>query len=301
MVSNFLPATINNLTEATSIALVQAIQQQAIPTPLSPNPIETAYVCQGQSNPPILLLHGFDSSLMEFRRLLPLLAQQSEVWAVDLLGFGFSDRPADIPLTPDAIKTHLYHFWAEKIKRPVILVGASMGGAAAIDFILTYPDCVSQLVLLDSAGFAAGPAMGKLMVPPLDRWATNFLKNPRVRQKISESAYCDRTFASADAQLCAALHLEHPNWAQALIAFTKSGGYNFLNRKISQISHETLILWGENDRILGTKDAKKFKQAIAKSQLVWIPQCGHVPHLEKPQLTAQSILTFQRQTNPLEI
>lgn len=295
MPARFFDAAIAQLTEPTSIALAQQIQYHPIQTPLCSEPIETAYVRQGQTGTPILLLPGFDSSVMEFRRLLPLLAQQTETWTVDLLGFGFTDRPPSVPYDPSAIKTHLYQFWQQQIGHPVVLVGASMGGAAAIDFALTYPDSVAQLVLLDSAGFAAGPAMGKLMFPPLDRWATNFLKSPKVRQKISEQAYCDRTFASVDAQRCAALHLEHPQWAKALIAFTKSGGYNFLSDKITKIPHETLILWGKDDRILGTKDATKFEQAIAQSRLVWIPDCGHVPHLEKPQQTAQHILEFQRQ------
>ena len=211
---------------------------------------------------------------------------------MDLLGFGFSDRPLNTSFTPEAIKTHLFYFWKALIGRPVILVGASMGGAAAIDFALTHPEAVAKLVLLDSAGFAAGPAIGKFLIPPLGFLATEFLRQPKVRQQVSLKAYCDPSFVTADAELCAALHLKLPRWNAALIAFTKSGGYNFLSDKISQISQPTLILWGDSDRILGTKDATRFEGAIAASQLIWIENCGHVPHLEKPQLTAQHILEF---------
>jgi pimeloyl-ACP methyl ester carboxylesterase len=283
---------VKQLTEATSIATAEKIQHSAIATPLQADPIKTAYVKQGDnpSASPILLLHGFDSSLLEFRRLMPQLQPHRETWAVDLLGFGFTDRPANVAFDPAAIKTHLYSFWQTQIQRPVVLVGASMGGAAAIDFALTYPDAVAELVLLDSAGFAAGPAMGKLMIFPLDRLATGFLANAWVRQKISENAYCDRTLANEDARICAALHLEQPNWSRALIAFTKSGGYNFLSQKIQDISQPTLIIWGEQDRILGTQDATRFETAIAQSQLIWIPNCGHVPHLEQPDATAQAML-----------
>lgn len=287
-----LPPEIKNLTEPTSVALAQRMQTAEIETPLAQQPIPTAYASQGTGEPPILLLSGFDSSLLEFRRLLPLLAREHQTWAVDMLGFGFSDRTLSPTFSPGAIKLHLYSTWQQLIQRPVILVGASMGGAAAIDFALTYPDCVEKLVLLDSAGFAAGPAMGQLMFPPLDRWATAFLKNPAVRRQISRQAYCDRSFVTPDAELCAALHTQVPQWREALIAFTKSGGYNFLSQKISQIALPTLIVWGEQDRILGTKDAARFQQAIAQSQLVWIPKCGHVPHLEKPDSTAEAILAF---------
>ncbi len=296
MFPSFLPSGVQQLTEATSIAIAQQIQCQSVSTPLSQQPIPTTYVKAGQGDTPILLLHGFDSSVFEFRRLLPLLAAEQETWAIDLLGFGFTERAAGITFSPAEIKTHLHAFWGTLIRQPVILVGASMGGAAAIDFALTYPDAVAQLVLLDSAGFAAGPAMGKYLVPPFDYLATAFLRNPKVRDRISKTAYCDPTYASLDAATCAALHLEAPNWNQAMIAFTKSGGYNFLSDRISQISQPTLILWGKNDRILGTQDAQKFEEAIAHSKLVWVEKSGHVPHLEQPQVTAQQMIAFSRQS-----
>ncbi|MFM6038060.1 MAG: alpha/beta fold hydrolase, partial [Sphaerospermopsis kisseleviana] len=48
-----------------------------------------------------------------------------------------------------------------------------------------------------------------------------------------------------------------------------------------------------SDKILGTKDAPKFKKAIPQSQLIWIKDCGHIPHLEKAEITAQHILEFR--------
>jgi pimeloyl-ACP methyl ester carboxylesterase len=291
--TSFLPSEIAQLTESTSIALAQSIEQIPITTPLSKQPIATTYVHQGSGGTPILLLHGFDSSVFEFRRLLPLLAQENETWAVDLLGFGFTERLAGIPISPTAIKTHLYYFWETLINQPVILVGASMGGAAAIDFALAYPQAVKKLVLIDTAGYTAPPNIGKFMFPPLGYLATTFLSNSKIRQRISINAYFDKSFASLDAQLCAALHLKSQGWHQALIAFTKSGGYAAFGEKLSAINQPTLILWGESDQILGTGDAYKFKEAIAHSQLTWIQDCGHVPHLEQPQITAKHILDFQ--------
>jgi Predicted hydrolases or acyltransferases (alpha/beta hydrolase superfamily) len=296
MPASFLPKSIAQLTESTSIALAQSIQQEAITTPLTPEPIATTYVHQGSGNTPILLVHGFDSSVFEFRRLLPLLAEKNESWAVDLLGFGFTERVAGFPFSATAIGSHLYYFWKTLIAQPVILIGASMGGAAAIDFTLNHPESVKKLVLIDSAGFAITSNKGKFLIPPLGALATSFLRNPKIRQKISVNAYFDETLASVDAQTCAALHLEMPNWNQALIAFTKSGGYRGFGEKLSQIQQQTLILWGKQDRILGIADAAKFESAIANSQLIWIPDCGHVPHLEKPQITAQHILDFIAKT-----
>ncbi|MEO1377802.1 MAG: alpha/beta fold hydrolase, partial [Cyanobacteria bacterium J06635_10] len=152
MFPKFLPAGVEQLTESASIALAQTIEQTSLTTPLSEQSINTTYVHQGSGGTPFLLIHGFDSSVLEYRRLLPLLAAQNETWAVDLLGFGFTDRLAGIKFNPNDIKTHLHCFWKNLINQPVILVGASMGGAAAIDFALTYPEIVEKLVLIDSAG-----------------------------------------------------------------------------------------------------------------------------------------------------
>ena len=292
--STFLPPEFKNLTEPSSIALAQSIERQEIATPLSEQSISTSFIRQGAGGTPILLLHGFDSSVFEFRRLLPLLAEKHETWAVDLLGFGFTDRLAGISVSPTAIKTHLYYFWKTLIEQPVILVGVSMGGAAAIDFTLSHPEVVQKLILIDSAGFADGPKGGKYLIPPLGYLATEFLRNPKVRQRISRTAYFDETLASVDAALCAALHLKMPRWNQGLIAFTKSGGYSSFRDKLEHIRQQTLILWGENDRILGTTDAEKFKQSIPNSELIWIKNCGHVPHLEQPQITAQHILEYAK-------
>lgn len=294
MFEPFLPPEAAQLTEETSIALARAIRRSPIPTSISLEPIETACVHQGEGGVPILLLHGFDSSVFEFRRLLPQLASHHDTWIVDLLGFGFTDRPINTSFSPEAIKTHLYDFWKEKIAQPVVLVGASMGGAAAIDFALSYPEAVAKLVLMDSAGFAAGPAIGKFLIPPLGYLATEFLRRPNVRRSVSLKAYSDSSFVTADAELCAALHLKLSRWNEALIAFTKSGGYNFLSNRISQIACPTLILWGDSDQILGTKDATRFESAIAESKLIWLEQCGHVPHLEKPEMTASHILEFAK-------
>ncbi|MEH2440116.1 alpha/beta fold hydrolase [Nostoc sp.] len=298
MFPNFLPKAVEQLTESTSIALAQSIQTAAIATPLINQPVTTTYVKQGSGGTPILLIHGFDSSVLEFRRLLPQLSGDNETWAIDLLGFGFTDRLSGIAYSPAAIKTHLYYFWKSLINQPVILVGASMGGATAIDFTLTYPEVVKKLVLIDSAGLAGGSPLSKVMFPPLDYLATQFLSSLKVRDRISRIGYKNQNLASVDALCCAALHLQMPSWNQALIAFTKSGGYSAFRLNIlSQIVQPTLILWGDSDKILGTSDATKFKRAIPDSNLIWIKDCGHLPHLEQPQITAHHILDFCGELN----
>jgi pimeloyl-ACP methyl ester carboxylesterase len=297
MFPSFLPISVNQLTEPDSIEFATQIQRTDIATSLLTQTISTSYVHQGNGGIPIVFLHGFDSSIFEFRRIVPIIAPHREVWAIDLLGFGFTERLPDCPFSADSIRTHLQAFWQKKIQQPIILVGVSMGGAAAIEFTLNYPEAVHKLILIDSAGFTQPPAMGKFLIQPLGNLATKFLSSPKVRRNVSEKAYFDKSFVTADAQLCAALHLEMPNWSEALIAFTRSGGYGYLLDRLSEIQQETLIIWGKQDRILGVKAAQKFRQNLPNARLQWIDNCGHVPHLELAQTTAQSILDFSGSLN----
>ena len=167
-----------------------------------------------------------------------------------------------------------------------------MGGGVAIDFATSYPEKVEQLVLIDAVGFAAASGPGRLMVPPFDKWATDFLRSAWVRKKISERAYYSKAFVTPDAEICASLHVQMPDWSRSLISFTKSGGYNFLKERIAQIMQETLVLWGRQDQILGTKDATRFEQTLSNGKLIWIENCGHVPHLEQVKTTAEHITDF---------
>jgi pimeloyl-ACP methyl ester carboxylesterase len=280
------------LTESTSINLFQQIKFIPLTTPLIQESILTSYVVEGEKGTPILLLHGFDSSLLEFRRLLPLLSKDYQVWALDLLGFGFTERKFSINYSPESIKTHLRAFWENTIQKPVVLIGASMGGAAAIDFCLSYPEVVKKLVLLDSVGLTKQNLLGKFLFPPLDYFASEFLRNLKVRQNISKNAYFNPHFASEDALQCAALHLQCNNWNKALISFAKSGGYGSFSAQLKNITQPTLIIWGENDRILGIKSANEFQEMIAHSKLIWLKNCGHVPHLEQAEITCNCILDF---------
>jgi pimeloyl-ACP methyl ester carboxylesterase len=295
MFPSFLPANVQQLTEPESIAFASQIQRADILTSLLLDPIATSYVRRGKGGIPIVFLHGFDSSIFEFRRIIPIISQHQEVWAIDLLGFGFTERLSGCPFSKDSIRTHLEAFWLTQIQQPIILVGVSMGGAAAIEFTLNNPTAVHKLVLIDSAGFTQPPAMGKFLIQPLGNLATNFLSSPKVRKSVSEKAYFDKKFVTADAQLCAALHLEMPNWSEALIRFTRSSGYGYLLDRLSEIERETLIIWGKYDRILGVKAAQLFQQSLPNAQLQWVNNCGHVPHLEMAQITAQLILDFTHQ------
>lgn len=127
--------------------------------------------------PPVVLLHGFDSSLLEFRRLLPRFSADGvPAFGVDLIGWGFSDcrpfvaRPGAPrpPLGPPQKRDHLAAFIETVLGgHPVVLLGTSLGGAVALDFALARPDLVAGLVLVAPQTYTDG--IGPLQALP--EWA----------------------------------------------------------------------------------------------------------------------------------
>ena len=292
MFPDFLPSSITQLRDSTCIAVSQSLKRQSIATSPSKQPVATSYIHQGTGGTPILLLHGFDSSLLEFFRLIPLLAAHNETWAVDLLGFGFTERVRGTPYSPLAIKGHLYSFWKTLINQPVILVGASMGGATAIDFTLTYPNCVKQLVLINSVGYSGSFPIGQFLFPPIDFFAMEWWRFLKLQTLANAKADRNRDATYLDALLCTILPLEMPGWYESILTFTKTGGYSLTEEQITRIDKPTLILWGELDAFLSKGDAEKFNKAIAHSILHKIKGCGHAPQFEQPEVIARHILAF---------
>jgi len=285
----FSTINISKFKDTNVLNLFQNIKIIPIVTPLNSQPISTAYIHQGNTGIPILLLHGFESSLLEFRLLIPLLAAKNETWAVDLLGFGFTQRLKNINYSPVTIKTHLYHFWKTQINQPVILVGASMGGATAIDFTLDYPDCVHQLVLINSVGYSGSFPQGQFLFPPIDYLAVEYWRQRKLQGLFFGEIFGNLTDAEIASLQCSCLHLDMPNWHEATISFTKSGGYSEIAPRIKEMAKPTLILWGENDETLPIEDAYKFQLDIAQSRLIWL-KCGHTPQLEEARVVAGEIL-----------
>jgi pimeloyl-ACP methyl ester carboxylesterase len=248
----------------------------------------------GEANAPFVLLHGFDSSCLEYRRLFPMLAERAETWAVDLLGWGFTDAgDAGIgDYSPEAKRAHLYAFWKQEIGRPITLVGASLGGAAAIDFATAHPECVERLVLVDAQGFIEGLGPMGMMPRPVALAGVNILKTKMLRNAANQMAYSDRgTFATEDAMRVGQLHTFQPQWADATLSFMKSDGYKVAKR-VSTISQRTLVLWGRDDEILDPKYASRFAEEVPNSELRWVEKCGHVAHLEQPAVMRDALFEF---------
>ena len=164
---DFIPAEYAaEVQEDAAHEMMAAMRRVPVQVPSLGRAVATAFVGPAQrtpGRPAFVLLHGFDSSSLEFRRLLPLLHSLGDVYAVDLVGWGFTeaslfaDAP-DTPLGPAQKREHLGAFLRDVVGGggPVTLLGTSLGGTVAIDFALANPGALAALVLVDAQGFIDG-------------------------------------------------------------------------------------------------------------------------------------------------
>ena len=106
-------------------------------------------------------------------------------------------------------------------------------------------------------------------------------------------SYFDKeAFATEDALNIGRIHCMQEGWDDALVSFMQSGGFS-PSAKVPTIRVPSLILWGRQDKVLDPKEfVPKFMEALPDARLVWIENCGHVPHLEQPEQTSASISEF---------
>ena len=283
-------------------ALVDAVQWWDLPGLGCSDPFPVAVLGQG---PPLLMLHGFDSSFLEFRRIAPLLAPHVQLFIPDLFGFGFTPRPKGVAYGPESVLHHLDALLSRlKADHPcfdqgcsdqkdseqtVAVVGASMGGAVAVELARRHPDRVGSLLLLAPAGLTGRP----MPLPPLlDRLGVWFLSRPGVRRGLCKQAFADPAASvGPPEEQIASLHLQVPGWADALGAFARSGGFAGCGSPLpSQPLH---VIWGAEDRIL----RPPLKQAVLdllEQPVETFEACGHLPHLDHPQRVVDRVLSLLR-------
>ena len=245
-------------------------------------------VVVGGEGQPILLLHGFDSSFLEFRRIYQALKKNFQVVIPDLFGFGFSPRCATYEYTPQKIISHLVDVLETlHIKNNLKIVGASMGGSIALNLAFEIPNFIDKIILLSPAGLFGEP---KNIPFPLNQIGASFLGLPQVRKSLCRQAfaYPNECVGEMEEQI-ASIHLGCKGWRNSLASFAKSGGFAGTHKYIQNIPIKTLC--GENDRILGKKEIKNIRN-IEKLNFVGLQNCGHLPHVDLPSLSSKIIQDY---------
>ena len=155
---------------------------------------------------PILFLHGFDSSLLEFRRIYPYLKNHFQLIIPDLFGFGFSPRIFNNQYNPENIILNLIDLIKElKISKKLNIVGASMGGSAALLLSKEISKDIEKIILLSPAGLFGD---SKSIPRPFNQIGAAFLGLPLVRKNLCRQAfaYPDKSVGIEEEQI-ASIHL----------------------------------------------------------------------------------------------
>lgn len=253
--------------------------------------IRTYYVQSGKSGPEVLLLHGFGSSTFTWRKNLEGLGRFARVTAIDIKGFGLTEKPRDGQYHEAEYARHtLAAMDALGIQKPVI-IGNSMGGAVATRVALEHPDRCAGLILVDAARpftrldfEAAGVDTTKFSGRP-SILATALVRTMIRRERIKtmlESVYEGHepvTDAMIDAYYVPTTIEGAP---EALLSMINPPPEKVKPIPLESLKIPVTILWGRDDNVIPLRAGEALARDIPGSELVVWAGAGHLPHEDKP-------------------
>ncbi|MET8419483.1 alpha/beta fold hydrolase [Streptomyces sp. NPDC005134] len=265
------------------------------------------------ADPPVLLLHGIGRSLEDWAPQFPRLTQGHRLIALDLPGFGFSARSPEPTTLKVLARGVIDTLDALDERRPLHVLGNSLGGAIAQQLLVLDPAQVAGLVLVNSAGFGPEVALPLrlLAVPVLGRLAT--------RRTTRAGARMTERLPFADAALATRERVDHalavarqpdPNAVLletvrelATVRGVKPGWRAELTAAVVKHPRPTLIIWGDRDRALPACHLDAARRLLPHAETQLLTGIGHMPQIECPDEFAICVLTFladtERFTGPL--
>jgi pimeloyl-ACP methyl ester carboxylesterase len=265
--------------------------------------VKINYYEAGQG-PPVILLHGFGASAYSWRFLGPALVKDHRVFTLDLKGYGLSAKPEDGKYAISDQADMVAEFIRTRDLHDLVVIGHSMGGGVTL---MTYfevrednPPRIKRLVLIDSAGYpqkmpwfiwlAKAPVLGSVggkLVSP--RFATAqvlrkcyYHKDRITDEQIDTYAYYGSLPGAREAVVTTARQIV-PEDIQAVTA------------RYRTIRVPVLIIWGAEDEVVPLSVGHNFKRDIPNSELVILPQCGHIPPEEEAPETNRLITQFLKE------
>ncbi|CAM8924993.1 unnamed protein product [Rhodiola kirilowii] len=292
----FLPKEVLKIKDPFARRLAQRMERLPVESEYHDRCIMSSCVkplVQREEAKPVVLLHSFDSSLLEWRCAYPLLEGAGlEAWAVDILGWGFSDLEKLPPCDAESKRHHLYQFWKSYVKRPMTLVGPSLGASLAIDFAVNFPEAVDRLVLINPSVYAEGTKHMKKMPRIVAYAGVSLLGCIPLRLFANQLAFNSISFnTNLDWTNVGRLHCLLPWWKDATVDFMFSGGFNVI-QNIKKVKQKVLIIGGENDQIVSNKLVHRLHSELADSKFRQVSDSGHLPHVEKAKQVSQLITEF---------
>lgn len=268
-----------------------------------------AHQAASPNAPPLLLLHGFGASLDQWRDNAAVLSQHRTVYALDLLGFGGSEKAATI-FNTDLWTAQVIEFWQAWIGRPVILMGHSLGALVALNTAIQKAGIVERLILLTlpaareelMAGWVGSLARISerlFSTPLLIRPIFQIFRRPGVirgalrgiyqRQERVDDALV-RQFVKPTEERGSARTLCYLVRSRTELQFTPE-----TRKLVPQLTVPTLLLWGQADRVIPLSWAEQLAPLNTRLVLRVIPDVGHCAYDDDPHLINAEITDWLSQ------
>lgn len=252
-----------------------------------------------RAHPTLLLIHGYTASTYVWHRVAPRLADENyHVVAVDLIGFGYSDKPAWFDYT--------IHAQARMIERlmnllgigKATMIGSSYGGAVAATLALDYAERVERLVMVGAVvndEVLDNPLLKLAAVPLIGEILTAFILDSK---RLSKSRM-KKTFAPANQHLITderIVSVSRPLKAKdahySVLTSARRWDANRIGEDAHLIGQPTLLIWGADDEIIPLHNGQNLYDAILNSRLVVLKDCGHLPQEENPERFVELVAEF---------
>ncbi|GAA0667589.1 alpha/beta hydrolase [Streptomyces thermocarboxydovorans] len=256
-------------------------QRPEIGSSVVANGIRTNYLEAG-SGEPVVLVHGSGPGVTAYanwRLTMPALAARFRVLAPDMVGFGYTERPADVTYDMSTWVDQLVGFLDAMELPRVSLVGNSFGGAVALRTAASHPDRVNRLVLMGSVGvpFPITPGLDAVWgyQPSVDNMRRILDVFVHSRELLTDELAEVRYRASIQPGFQEAFASMFPaprqRWVEALAT---------PDDEIARLPHETLVVHGRDDKVIPLETSLRLHQLIERSRLHVFGRCGHWTQLE---------------------
>jgi pimeloyl-ACP methyl ester carboxylesterase len=263
-------------------------------------PLKLAVIERGQGRP-ILLLHGFAASSYTWHAIIPELAKNHRVIAVDLRGFGASDKPDDDHYSIQDQAEAIQAFIEQENLRDLTVIGHSFGGGITLSMVLNAQGQkkprIRNMVLIDTIAYRQPiPIFFKLLQIPMVGDISMSLVPPEVTAEQGlRLAYYDKDKITGQdiAEYSNTLYSSAAKHALAMtIEKLVPDNIDDLANRYRTIKTPTLIVWCEQDKVVPVALGQLLHQNMQSSEFTLFTHCGHMPQEEKPEDTLAAIQAF---------
>jgi pimeloyl-ACP methyl ester carboxylesterase len=246
---------------------------------------------------PIILIHGTSSSLHTWDSLVNLLVKSTHkrIIRLDLPAFGLTGPNPENKYTAAYYSLFLDSFLNQLHINQCILAGNSLGGAIAWQYTVAHPKKVSQLILIDAAGYPRKNEKGSLgfkiaSMPIINNLLLFITPKSLVKKSLETVFYNHDLITEATVTRYHEMLLSEGNRRAALSLFKNRVAPDA--SLIKTITAPTLIIWGDQDQLISVEDAYLFQKEVKNNAVVILKKIGHIPMEEAPDAVAKAINDF---------